>query len=380
MIPQSEYRCWAEVDLDALRYNVQWARHRVGPDVKIMAVVKADAYGHGLPQIAGTLMHAGVDIFGVANLTEALGVRRVGAGWPILLLSASLPVEAPRIVAHDVMPTISSVEEAWMFQEEAARQKKKIPVHVKVDTGMGRLGFWHETASEPILTIARFPNLVMEGIYTHFSSADVDAEFSMEQLENFRKIVAKLAKRGVNFTYRHADNSAALLNFRENFADFGLNLVRPGLLLYGLSPNPDKQQELWPALSFKARVSFVKMVPAGRTLSYGRTFTAPHTMKVATLSVGYGDGFSRDLSNNALVLVGGIRCPVVGRVTMDQILADVSAVENVAVGDEVVLIGRQGDDEILASEMAAWANTIPWEILCAITKRVPRVYIGQTAA
>lgn len=378
MNPTELYRTWVEVGFDALRSNLAWIRHRVGPRVKILAVVKADAYGHGLPQIAGALMHGGVDIFGVATLNEALGVRAVGAGWPILLLGSSLPAEVETAVRHNVMPTISSLDEARRFQSEAARQKKTLAVHVKVDTGMGRLGFWHEEAVEPIQRIAAMPSLRLQGIYTHFPSAEDDAAFSLEQVEKFRAVVQQA---GVRIPLRHADNSAGVLNIHAGSQRLGspFNVVRPGLMMYGIvPPGLPPVPQLQPTLGFKSRVILVKRIAAGRSISYGRTFVAQRPMRVAIVGAGYGDGYSRDLSNRGEVLIRGHRCPVLGRVTMDQTIADVSDTRfrDLSAGEEVVLVGRQGRDCITAVELAAWAGTIPWEAMTSITKRVPRVYTG----
>ncbi len=367
MTPQSYYRCWVEVDLDALRHNVAAIRRRIGPRVKLMAVVKADAYGHGLAQVAGALMQCGVDAFAVANLTEALVLRQVGGpGWPILLLGSALPFEVEKIVEQNITPTISTLDEARQFN--AAAGARQIPVHIEVDTGMGRVGFWHEEAGKAIEQIAALPHLRIEALYTHFPSADENLAETRRELELFLKV----AGPGL----RHAANSAALLNLPESHLD----MVRPGLLLYGIPPVP--ATDFRPVLSFKARVAYVKEVAAGRTISYGQTFVAPHRMKVATIAAGYADGFARHLSNAAQVLIGGRRCPVVGRVTMDQIMVDVTGLNRVASGDEVVFIGRQADAAITAAELALWAGTIAWEVLCGITKtaRVPRLYRGAAAA
>ncbi len=378
MNPSEVYRTWVEVNFDALRNNLAWIRHRVGPRVKILAVVKADAYGHGLPQIAGALMHGGVDIFGVATINEALGVRTVGAGWPVLILGASLPSEVEPAVRHNIMPTLSSLEEARRFQREAARQKKTLAVHVKLDTGMGRLGFWHEEAVNPIRRIAAMPNLELQGIYTHFPSADEDAVFSMEQVEKFRTVIRRV---GVRIPLRHADNSAGLLNVGAGRRLGSLfNVVRPGSMMYGVvPPGLPPMPSLHPTLSFKTRVTLVKRIAAGRSVSYGRTFVAQQPMRVAIVGAGYGDGYSRDLSNRGEVLIRGHRCPVLGRVTMDQTIVDVSdeGFRDLRAGEEVVLVGRQGPDCITAVELAARAGTIPWETLTSITKRVPRVYVGM---
>ena len=379
---KQSYRCWAEVDLDALRENLAWLRHRVGPSVKIMTVVKADAYGHGLKQIAALLMQSGTDVFGVANLAEARAIRSVGKGWPILMLGACLPDEIETAVRDEVMPTISSPEEARSFAAAAEKFRKTVAVQVKVDTGMGRLGVAVERPVDLIWEIQAQPALKLEGIYTHFSSAEDDAEFSRRQVARFQKIVAELAAVGIRPSLIHMNNSAALLHEPETM----FNLVRPGLLVYGVVPEGRRRNEsglekkLRPALAWKCRVGLVKEIAAGTALSYGHTFVARKKMRVATLTAGYGDGYFRAGSNRAQVLVGGRRCRVLGRVTMDQMMVDVSRVKSVAVGDEAVLIGRQGREEITAAELAGWCGTIPWEVLTNITYRVPRLYRGGSAA
>lgn len=360
MTPQSYYRCWVEVDLDALRHNVAAIRQRIGK-TKLMAVVKADAYGHGLAQVAGKLMQCGVDAFAVANLTEALVLRQVGgAGWPILLLGSALPFEIEKIVEQNITPTISTLDEARAFSAIG----RPVSVHIEIDTGMGRVGFWHEEAGQAIEQIAALPHLKIDALYTHFPSADENLDETRRELELFLKVPGP--------GLRHAANSAATLNVPESHLD----IVRPGLALYGIAPS------LRPALSFKARIAFVKTVDAGRTISYGQTFVAPRPMKVATIAAGYADGFARHLSNAAHILIGGRRCPVIGRVTMDQIMVDVTGLDHVTSGDEVVFIGQQNGAEITATEVAEWAGTIAWEVLCGITKtaRVPRLYRGANAA
>lgn len=379
---KQSYRCWAEVDLEALRENLAWLRHRVGPSVKIMTVVKADAYGHGLKQIAALLMQSGTDVFGVANLAEARVIRSVGKGWPILMLGACLPDEIETAVRDEVMPTISSLEEAQAFAAAAEKFRKTVVVQVKVDTGMGRLGVAVERAVELIQEIQAQSALKLEGIYTHFSSAEDDAEFSRRQVARFQKLLTDLAAEGIRPPLIHANNSAALLHEPEAM----FNLVRPGLLVYGIVPEGRRRNEsglekkLRPALAWKCRVGLVKEIMAGTALSYGHTFIARKKMRVATITAGYGDGYFRAGSNRAQVLVGGRRCRVLGRVTMDQMMVDVSRVKTVAVGDEAVLIGRQGAEEITASELAGWCGTIPWEVLTNITYRVPRLYRGGSAA
>jgi alanine racemase len=376
------YRCWAEIDLSALRGNLAWIRHRVGKDVKIITVVKADAYGHGLKQIAALLMQSGTDIFGVANLNEAEAIRSIGKGWPVLMLGACLPEEVDAAVRDDVMPTISSLEEARAFDKAAAKRRKHISIHVKVDTGMGRLGIAVPSAVGLIEQLARFKNLSVNGLYTHYSSAEDDRDFSAAQREQFEQVMADLDSRKISVALIHANNSAALLHEPRSI----YNAIRPGLLVFGVVPpgirraNSALRRHIHPALSFKCRVSFVKEISKGDPLSYGRMFVAPKRLRVATLTAGYGDGYPRAASNRAEVLVGGKRCRVLGRVTMDQTLADVSALADMKVGDEAVLIGKQGGEEITASELAVGCDTVPWEILTSITYRVPRIYRGGSAS
>ncbi len=376
------YRCWAEVDLTALRENLAWIRHRVGTDVKIMTVVKADAYGHGLKQIAALLMQSGTDVFGVANLAEAQAIRAVGRGWPVLMLGACLPDEVERAVRDDVMPTVSSLAEAKMFSAAAIRLKRTVNAHIKVDTGMGRLGATPEQASELIEAIERLPGLRLVGLYTHYAAVEDDAVFSRGQRQRFNHLLTPMLKAGRSIEYLHANNSGALLLEKTTI----FNTVRPGLAVYGVVPPAKRRvasvlkRHLRPALAWKCRVSLVKEVPAGTPLSYGRTFVAPRAMRVATLTAGYGDGYLRSGSGRAQVLIGGRLCPVVGRITMDQMLVDVSALKRVRAGDEAVLMGRQGRKAITATQVAEWAGTIPWEVLTAITYRVPRVYLGGHAA
>ena len=378
----TSHRCWAEVDLNALRGNLAWLRHRVGTDVKILTVVKADAYGHGLKQIAALLMQSGTDIFGVANLAEAHAVRSVGKGWPVLMLGALLPDEIETAVRDGVRPTLSSLSEATAVNAAALRLKKLIPVHLKVDTGMGRLGTRPQDALKLIRQIQELPGLFLEGFYTHYASAEDDADFSMEQATVFQKVTRAASEAGIQIPLIHANNSAALLHQ----PDTTFSLVRPGLLVYGILPEGGRtdvsalRKFFQPALSWKCRVGFVKEIPKGTSLSYSRTFTAPRKMRVATLTVGYGDGYLRAGSNRAEVLIQGRRCRVIGRITMDQTIVDVSKVNAVKPGDEAVLIGAQGRDAVTATELAGWCGTIPWEVLTAITYRVPRLYRGGQAS
>lgn len=360
MSPQSHRRCWVEVDLDALRTNVAVIRRRIGR-AKLMAVVKADAYGHGLAPVARTLRHCGVDAFAVANLTEAVALRQaVGPDPVILQFGAAFLFEIDALLAHNITPTISSLAEAKLFEQSARR----VNAHVEIDTGMGRCGFWHTEAGPALQQLAALPHLQITGVYTHFPSADENLTETRRQLADFLAVAR-------DYPNLHAANSAALLNLPEA----ALDMVRPGLALYGIASGA---ADFAPVLSFKARVAHVKTVAAGRTISYGQTFVAPTAMRIATVAAGYADGFNRHLSHKAEVLCAGQRCRLVGRVTMDQIMVDVTNAPSVACGDEVVFIGRQDSAAITADEVAGWAGTIAWEVLCGINQsvRVPRLYLG----
>lgn len=376
------HRCWAEIDLNALRENLAWLRHRVGPEVKILTVVKADAYGHGLKQIAALLMQSGTDMFGVANLTEARAIRSVGKGWPVLMLGALLPDEMEPAVRDGLRATISTADEARALSDVATRLRRRAIAHLKVDTGMGRLGCPPTDAPALARLLAGLPGVELEGLYTHYAAAEDDAEFSRTQAARFGEVLQELRDAGQNVSLVHANNSAALLHQPETT----FNMVRPGLLVYGVVPvgqrNDDSglQRHLQPALAWKTRVTLVKEIPRGTSLSYGRTFAAARRMRVATIAAGYGDGYLRAGSGHAEVLIRGHRCRVLGRITMDQMIADVSRVAGAAIGDEVALIGSQGREIISATDVAQWCGTIPWEVLTAIHHRVPRVYRGGQAS
>jgi alanine racemase len=369
-------RCWAEIDLAALERNLRLIRASLPPHIRYVAVVKADAYGHGLQQVAGRLMHAGADLFAVANLTEAAQLRELGPGWPILLLSPLLPDEDRFVAEYDVAVTVSTQDEVSRLERAGKAARHAIPVHLKIDTGMGRLGVWHEEAPALARSIAASSHLRLAGVFTHFASPDDDAAFTEEQR---RRFLSALSACGLDAPppeglFIHADNSAGLETMPGSSP---FNAVRIGLLQFGILPHPGSflaQVRTEPVFSFRTRVGIVKRLPAGTTVSYGRTRSLARDSAVAVLCAGYGDGIPRSVSNRASVLVHGVRCPVLGRVTMDQTVVDVTDVAGVASGDEAVLVGRQGADEISIGEFSRWADTIPWETLCSVTKRVPRVY------
>jgi alanine racemase len=367
-------RCWAEIDLAALERNLRLIRASLPAHIRYVAVVKADAYGHGLHQTAARLMHAGADLFAVATLSEAAAVRELGPGWPVLLLSPLLPEEDRYLADYDLAATVSTAEEVARFDAVGRAAGRPVAVHLKIDTGMGRLGVWHEQAPELFRKIAAAPHLKLAGVFTHFASPDDDAAFTAEQRRRFLAALAACEGIQLGELFVHADNSSGLETM-PGASPF--NAVRVGLLQFGILPHPNSllsQVHTEPVLSFRTRVGIVKTLPRGTTISYGRTHTLARDTTLAVLCAGYGDGIPRAVSNRAQVIIHGQRCPVLGRVTMDQTIVDVTDVAGVRCGDEAVLIGRQLNSEISITEFSRWADTIPWETLCSVSKRVPRLY------
>lgn len=366
-------RTWAEIDAAALVANLQAVKRALGGKVGIIAVVKANAYGHGFAGVVPAIApHAAM--FAVANVSEAHAVRAFAPESPVLLLGPALPDERPEIVANGFIPLISSVDEAAAYS--ALARLAPAAVHLKLDTGMGRAGVWHEEALAAWREIAALQGITVTGLASHLPVADKDDVFTSVQLAVFHRRAAELREHGFPDVPLHVANSAAALAFSEQAGD----LARVGLALYGVSPRAEFQPLLRPALTWKTRVALVRDVAAGSSLSYGRTFITPHAMRVATLPVGYADGYRRDLSSvQAQVLIHGHRCEVLGRVTMDQILADVTALPEVGCGDEVVLLGRQDNEEISAAELAQKAGTIPWDIFTGLGERVVRVVTERSS-
>ncbi len=368
-------RCWVEIDLAALERNLKLIRASLPPHIKYVAVVKADAYGHGLPQVAARLMHAGADLFAVANIAEAVALRELSTDWPILLLSPVLPDEDRYLAENDLAATVSSTGEAARFDAIGRAAGKPIAVHLKIDTGMGRLGAWHEQARRVYEQIRQAKGVRLAGVFTHFSSADEDPAFTEEQRRIFLATLASFPDLDATGLYIHADNSAGLETTPGRSV---FNAVRVGLLQFGILPHPHSllaRVHTEPVFSFHTRVGLVKELPAGTGISYGRTFKLSRPATVAILTAGYGDGIARACSNRAQVLIHGQRCPVLGRVTMDQTIVDITGVrDKVECGDAVVLVGRQNGGEINITEFSDWSDTIPWETLCSVTKRVPRLY------
>ena len=358
------YRCWAEIDRSALRHNAKVVRDRIG-SAEMLAVVKANAYGHGLVGVAQTLADD-AQLFGVANLQEALALRE-SLPHPIVILGPATPEERSIIADRGFIPTISSLEEA-----EAFNRFGPATINFKIDTGMGRMGVVENEAPEVFKRVATLSNINVHSISTHMPVSNEDAEYTRDQLLRFQRILERI-RTEVPGTYKaHVLQSAGTLAFNSPSFD----IVRAGIILYGISPLPEFQKLLKPVMTWKTRISLVRDMSKGSSISYGRTFITPQKMRIATLSAGYADGYPWHLSNcGAAMLVRGQRCALVGRVTMDLMMIDVSKVEGAQVGDEVVLMGRDGNEEVSCAELAEKAGTIPWEIVTRIGARVRRVYL-----
>ncbi len=371
--PPRALRCWAEIDLAALERNLRLIRASLPPRMRYVAVVKADAYGHGLHHVAARLMHAGADLFAVANVTEAAALRELGPGWPILVLSPLLPEEDSALAELDLAGTISSADEVARLSAVGGRAGRTISVHLKIDTGMGRAGVWHEEAPALCAQVLGTRRLRLAGLFTHFASPD-DPGFTAEQRARFLDVLSRCDGVDPRKLFIHADSSAGI----ESMPDASpFNAVRVGLLQFGILPRPDSllaQARTEPVFSFHTKVGLVKRLPRGTAVSYGRTHTLRRDSTVAILCAGYADGMPRAASNRAQVLIHGRRCPVLGRVTMDQTIVDVTDCPDVRCGDPVVLVGRQQNEEISIAEFSRAAETIPWETLTSVTKRVPRIY------
>lgn len=363
------YRCWAEIDRSALRHNVRIVRERVG-SADVVAVVKANAYGHGLIGVAETLADE-AQLFGVANLEEALTLRE-SLSHPVLILGPALPEERSTIADHGFIPTISALEEAEDFNRVARRSP--VAVNFKIDTGMGRMGVPEYQGLEVLKKLSKFPNLRIHSVSTHLPVSGEDANYTRDQLLRFGEMVNRF-RAEVPLDYKaHVLQSAGVLGFAEAAGAF--DMVRAGIVLYGISPLSEFQNLLKPVMTWKTRVCLVRDMPKGSSVSYGRTFITPRKMRIATLSAGYADGYPWLLSNrDAAVLIRGQRCAILGRVTMDLMMADVSRIDKVQTGEEVVLMGRDGNEEISCAELARIADTIPWEITTRISQRVRRVYL-----
>ncbi len=362
---------WAEVNLKNLEHNFKTIKRRLRPETKILVTVKADAYGHGLIPVSKRLVANGVDFLGVASIDEGIKLRTAGIKTPILILGLILKKDILPLFTYNLIPTVCDFEFAFALNHKAAKLNKPISLHIKVDTGMGRIGVLYDGAFNLAEKIHSLKFIKIDGIFTHFPLADTNRKFTVSQIKLFLKLVISLLKRGIDIPLIHAANSIGLMDYRNSH----FSMVRPGLVIYGLHPKQGLKINLKPVLSLKTRVIFIKQVPAGCGVSYGHAYITKRRTRIATLPIGYGDGYPRNLSNLAQVLIGKNKMRISGRICMDQIMVDVGRLK-LKIGDEVVLIGKQGAQKITVEELARLSKTIPYEIVCGLSNRIPRIYIS----
>lgn len=364
-------RVVAEINLDNIAYNMKNIRKNIDEHTKIMAVVKADAYGHGAVEVAKTALYNGANWLGVAIIDEAIELRKNNIFEPILILGHTIENKLLQIIKYNITQTIFSYEMAERLSKEALKIKKSVDIHIKIDTGMSRLGFLPiEQTIEEIIQIQKLPYINITGIFTHFATADMqDKTFTKEQFEKYMWVINKLEEKGFTNFIKHISNSGAILDLKE----YRLDMVRAGIILYGMYPSSEviKNIDLKPAMSLKTHISYVKEIDANVSVSYCRTYFTDKKTKIATIPVGYADGYARILSNKARVFINGYYANVIGNICMDQFMIDITHIPNIKEGDIVTLMG----EDITAEELARLQNTINYEIVCNIGKRVPRVYI-----
>jgi alanine racemase len=362
---------WLEVDLEAIAHNVRRVVEMVGPEVAVLAVLKADGYGHGAIRVARTALNNGARYLGVASINEGVVLRQSGIHAPILVLGYTPAWQARELVLNDLSATVFDLEVARALGQRARELDRLVRVHVKVDTGMGRLGLLPNEVVPTVVELQTVPGLVLEGIFTHFSVADCNAAYTRWQIERFRQVLGALAELGIQFPLVHAANSAAILTLPESHLD----MVRLGIAMYGLNPSAEVPcpSDFRSALAFKTQIAQVKTLPPGSSVSYGNTYQTTGEQRIGVIPVGYADGFRRAPRHWGEVLVRGQRAPIVGRVCMDQTMIDITAIPEVRQGDEVVLIGQQGGERITAEDVAERLGTINYEVVSEILARVPRV-------
>ena len=370
-------RVYAKIDLDAVTYNMEQMKQRIDGDTKIMAVIKSDGYGHGAIQVAEVLeKYDYIWGFAVATLDEAVVLRTEGIQKPILVLGCIFPDQYLEMLDNDIRMNVYTEEMAKEISYMARREGKTAYLHIKLDTGMARLGFAVNNESVDAITrISKLPNVNMEGVFTHFAKADeTDKTFTKNQISQFVSMTEKLRERGVTFPYEHCAYSAAIIDVE----DARFDIVRAGISTYGLYPSEEVNQNavhLKPALALKSHVAFVKEIEEGTPVSYGGTFVAEKKMKIATIPVGYGDGYPRSLSGKGYVLIRGKKANILGRICMDQFMVDVTDIEGVSFGDKVTLIGRDGNEAISVEKLSELSGRFNYEFICALGKRIPRVYV-----
>ena len=368
-------RIQAVIDLDSIRHNIKLMKALAGEDKKLLAVIKADAYGHGAVAVAKALEDL-ADFYAVALVDEGIELRKNGIDKPILILGYTDPSDYELLIQYDIRPAIYDVNDASALSQLAMQMGVKAKLHIKVDTGMGRIGFTcDEKGVQDICRIGAMPGLELEGIFTHYAKADeLDKTAANWQLERFRWIICELSKKGFHIPVKHIANSAGIMEMDNT----GFDMVRSGIVTYGLYPSEEVDKhiaELAPAMSLTSKVIFVKEVKAGTGIGYGWSYVADRDMRVATVSAGYADGYPRSQSNMGRVIIHGKWAPIIGRVCMDQFMVDVSHIDGVKVKDDVILIGKDGDKVISVEEVAAPANSFNYELVCNVGRRVPRVYV-----
>ena len=376
MITLDEVRpVWAEINLDNLAHNMREVKRTVKEGTLITAVVKANAYGHGSIYAAKTFLENGADRLAVATLSEAIELTKAGIDVPILILGYTPTSQYPLVIEHDITQAIYNLESARAFSQAAEKLNKTGLLHIKIDSGMGRIGFLPtDEAINDIIEISKLANIKVEGIFTHFATADEkDKRYTNLQYDRFMSVINKLEEKGLSIPIKHVANSAAIIDL----PDFNLNMVRAGIMLYGYYPSEEVYKDrvnLIPAMSLKARVSHIKRVPKNTGISYGQIFVTERESKIATIPIGYADGFTRMLSSKVEVSVKGEKVPVVGRICMDQCMLDVTEIDDLNIGDEVVIFGYE-KGSLNADDIANMLGTISYEILCMVSRRVPRVYV-----
>ena len=368
-------RTWAEVDLDAIAHNIKEIRKITNPNAKIMAVVKADAYGHGFLEVAKTLLENGADRLAVAVLQEGKQLRSRGVTVPILILGASGEEAVEDLINFDITPSVFAYEFAKALSYEAERKEKITKIHIKIDTGMSRIGFLagenNEEIVDEIIKISKLPYIEIEGIFSHFATSDeYDKSYTLFQYGRFMDVCNRLEEKGLNSPIKHICNSAGIMMYPE----MHLDMVRPGVILYGMYPSDevDKSRlDLIPAMTLKSTITHIKEVEPGRGVSYGKEYITDKKTKIATVPIGYADGYLRKLAKHGKMIVDGVKVPIIGRICMDQCMIDVTNVHNIDKGDEVIIFGREG---VTADDLAEWLETINYEVSCVIGKRIPRIY------
>ena len=368
-------RCYAEISLEAIGHNIREVKKRLPEGVKLLGVVKANAYGHGAVPVASYLENQ-VDYFATATIEEAVELRENGISAPILILGYVSPSQYGDLVEYDITQTIDSYAQALALEKEAARQNRKAKAHLAVDTGMTRIGFQvTEHDADEAAKIADLPHIELEGMFTHFAKSDEeDKTFTKEQLEKYLWMKEELKKRNVTFTYYHCSNSAGIIDLKEA----NMDIVRAGITTYGMYPSDEVEKDkvpLKPAMELISHVAHVKWLTEGKPVSYGGTYITTRPTKVATIPVGYGDGYPRSLSNKGYVLIHGQKAPIIGRVCMDQFMVDVTAIEDVEFGDKVVIFGRDGKEFLSVDKLGELSGRFNYEFVCVLNKRIPREYI-----